>query len=173
MSERRTFLLAAVFAVLGGWVLFVEGLRVERAAPEWERGEKIVDCTRAPLSAIEITGGAKALGGKKTGERWIAEVPAERRDRVALAFEDLARSLCELPILDRIAEPDELGDYGLEPPARELRLDQGERKRTLDLGAATPAQNLLYARFRDERAVLQVGVLVRHEVEKVLAAAGG
>jgi hypothetical protein len=170
VSARRTFVLAALFGILGGWVLFVEGLRMEPAAPEWERAEKIVDCARAPISAIEIAG---RIVGKKSGERWTADVPAERRDRIALAFEDLSRSLCELPILDRIAEPGNLADYGLEPPARELRLEQGERKRSLDLGAATPAQNLLYARFRDEPAVLQVGVLLRHEVEKVLAAVGG
>jgi hypothetical protein len=43
----------------------------------------------------------------------------------------------------------------------------------LDLGATTPAQNRLYARFRERPEVLQVGVLVRHELDKVLAAVGG
>ncbi|MGH7804038.1 MAG: DUF4340 domain-containing protein, partial [Candidatus Binatia bacterium] len=79
------------------------------------------------------------------------------------------------PILDRNTEPSALAEYGLEPPAVALRIDRGAAARAdLDLGSATPAQNLLYARFRDRGSeVLQVGVLVRHEVDKVLAAAGG
>ena len=173
MSERRTWILAGVLLLLGAWVVLVEGIRPERPPPEWERDEKIVACGDAGIAAIEIKRGDRVAGAKRSGERWAADVDAERRDRLSLAFGDLARTLCGLPILDRIAEPGALADYGLEPPMVEIRMELGDAHTTLDLGAATPAQNRLYARFREQPDVLQVGILVRHEVDKVLAAAGG
>ena len=170
MSERRTWILAGVLLVLGAWVVLVEGIREERPPPEWERDEKIVACGDAGIAAIEITRGERTVGAKRSGEQWAADVDAEQRDRVSLAFADLARSLCGLPILDRIAEPGALADYGLEPPTSALRLELSSGNIELDLGAATPAQNRLYARFRERPDVLQVGVLVRHDVDKVWAA---
>ena len=173
MSERRTWILAGVLFGLGAWVVLVDGIRDEPAPPEWERDEKIVACGDTGIAGIEITRGDRTVSAKRSGEQWAADVDAERRDRVSLAFADLARSLCGLPILDRITEPGALADYGLEPPTSALRLELASGNVALDLGAATPAQNRLYARFRDRPDVLQLGVLVRHEVDKVLAAAGG
>jgi hypothetical protein len=173
VSERRTWILAGVLLVLAAWVVLVEGVRDEPPPPAWERDEKIVACGDAGIAAIEITRGDRTVGAKRSGEQWLADVDAERRDRVSLAFADLARSLCGLPILDRIAEPGALTDYGLESPTSSVRLELSSGNLELDLGAATPAQNRLYARFREQPDVLQVGVLVRHEVDKVLAAMGG
>jgi hypothetical protein len=172
VSERRTWILAVLFAALAIWVVLVEGVRIAPAPPEWERGEKIVACGEAPITAIEIRAGDRTLAARRSGERWSTDAPVADRDRAGLAIADLAQSLCDLPILDRIAEPGALADYGLEAPGVSLVIDRAGGRTTLDLGAASPAQNLLYARFREDAAVLQVGVLLRHEVQKVLAAAG-
>ncbi len=168
MSGRRTLVLAATFIALAIFFALFEGFTVHRPIPEWERQEKILKCDAGRLRAIEISTSRGHVAGERNGDGWKPQHPVEAPQRASQAFEDLADSLCRLPIVDRIEQPASLADFGLESPAVQVRIVSEDKTEVLLLGNSTPASNLMYVKIADRSEVLKVGVLLRSEVEKVL-----
>lgn len=172
MSGRRTVLLAVTFVVLTLYFALFEGFRLSPPLPEWERAEKILKCDSGGLKAIEVSTHRDRVAGERTTEGWKPQQPVELPKRASQSFEDLAESLCRLPIVDRIEQPASLADFGLDPPSAEIRVTNGPRTEVLLLGNATPASNLMYAKLAERPEVLKIGVLLRSDVDKVLHNAG-
>ncbi|MGH7857625.1 MAG: hypothetical protein ACREQY_09865 [Candidatus Binatia bacterium] len=169
MSIRRTAVLAAAFAILAVYFLVFEGVSVERPAPEWERGERILSCPAGGLSELHVSGPRGELRAERFGEGWKVVPKPELEQIAGAAVESLAASLCDLPVIDTIHDFSSLADFGLEAAPIEIRAAGGHWKGALFIGELTPARNLLYARREDGSQVLKVGALLRSEVDKVLA----
>lgn len=167
MSTRRTALLAAAFALLAIYFFVFERDRSEAARPE--KSETILPCADRRITELRVTGPRGVVSAARSGERWIASVDAERRDRAAGAFDDLADALCRLPVVDRIEGVEAASAYGLAEPRIEIDARIGETTHVVALGGTTPVGNLMYARRDGERAVLKVGVQLDSEVVKVQA----
>lgn len=171
MSGRRTAVLAAIFSALAIYFALFEGFTLRAAIPEWERQEKILKCDTGGLRAIELSTPRGQVAGERTADGWKPQQPVEVPQRASQAFEDLAESLCRLPIVDRIEQPSSLADFGLEPPSAQIRVVNGAKTEVLLLGSATPASNLMYAKMAERPDVMKIGVLLRSDVEKVLNSA--
>jgi uncharacterized protein DUF4340 len=176
MSNRRTAILGAAFSVLVLYFALFEGFSVERPAPEWEQGEKILRCDRGVPTEMQVSGARGRVSGKRENERWVSDPPGPYASE---AFADLADALCRLPIIDRIeptsptSGPLDLAQFGLEPPVAELDVVGGGGRHILLVGEATPANNLMYVKLQDRPEVWKVGVELRSDVEKVIVQAKG
>jgi hypothetical protein len=171
MSARRTAILGAAFSALVLYFALFEGFSVERPPPEWERGEKILRCDGEGPSEIEVSAPRGRASGRRENDRWVTDVPAPY---AAEAFAGLAEALCRLPIIDRIeptSGPLRLADFGLEPPVAEIDVATAGGRQTLQVGSATPADNLMYVKRKERPEVWKVGVELRSDVERALARA--
>lgn len=168
MSERRTAWLAVAFAALAVYFFAVEGARLRPAPPEWQQADKILACPPDGPDEITVESTRGQVTAKRNGDDWSAAAGG----LASGAFADLAKALCELPIIDRIPDVKSFGDFGLEPPSSRVAVVNGGQRQTVAVGDATPADNLMYVRIDERPEVLKVGVLFRFEVEKVAAYAG-
>jgi hypothetical protein len=162
-------MLAVAFAVLAIYFLAFEGVSVERPLPEATTGPTILACPDGGVTKLRVRGPGGIVVADRSGSEWRLTPSPELGLPATLAVESLVSSLCDLPVIDTIPEPESLGDFGLDHPTVEVETAAGDWRSVLVLGDLTPAQNLLYAKRSDERRVLKVGALLRSEVEKVLA----
>jgi len=165
MNARRSVILGAVLAALVLYFALFEGFSVERPPPESEGGVKLFDCKPSAPTEIRVTSQRGTVAARRSGEDWQTSAGG----LAPTAFAGLAEALCRLPIIDRIGGAAKLGDFGLEPSAAEIRVTIGGRERSLLVGAATPASNLLYAKFAGEPDVLKLGAELAADVERVSA----
>jgi hypothetical protein len=165
MNARRSVILGAVLATLVCYFALFEGFSVERPPPESEAGVKLFDCKVSGPTEIQVTSRRGTVVARKVGDDWQTSAGGF----APAAFAGLAEALCRLPAIDRIAGAAKLEDFGLEPSAAEIRVTIGGRERRLLVGAATPASNLLYAKFAGEPDVLKVGAELAADVERVTA----
>jgi hypothetical protein len=168
MSARRTAMLAATLLVLAAYFAIFEGFSNERAAPEWQRGEKIVDCRSGPPRELSVTTSEGTVAARLVHDRWETDAGG----LAPIAFGALAETVCRLPIIDHMPAGEKLVDFGLDPPQAKIAIGLG-RKRELWLGASTPADNLLYAKFVDAPDVLKIGVELKSTVARVAGYAKG
>jgi hypothetical protein len=161
--------------VLGGALLLLavyfaifEGFTVERAAPEWERDEKMLDCRSGTPRALAVSTERGTVSARLVAERWETDATG----LAPAAFATLAEVLCRLPVIDRIDGEVKLAEFGLDPPAVKVTIGLAG-KRELWLGSSTPADNLMYAKLADRPEVLKVGVELKSTVDRVAGYAKG
>jgi len=168
VSGRRTAILACALVVLAAYFAIFEGFRVERARPEWERGEKMLDCGAATPRELAVATEDGTVTARFVHDRWETAAGG----LAPVAFGALAETLCRLPIIDKIADAPKLADFGLDPPSAKVTIGLSGRKELL-LGAPTPADNLMYAKLADRPEVLKIGVELKSAVSRVAGYARG
>ena len=162
MSGRRTAALGVTLLLLATYFAIFEGFAVTPELPEWERAEKMLDCRSATPRELAVSTDAGTVAAKNVQGRWETDAGG----LAPSAFDALAEVLCRLPVIERIPAETSLADFGLEPPAAKVKIGLAGTKE-LWLGAATPAENLMYARFADRPDVLKLGVELKGSVERV------
>jgi hypothetical protein len=168
VSGRRTAVLAGALLVLAIYFALFEGFSLKQPPPPAAGGAKILDCGAGAPTELSLAVSRGAVSAHRENERWTTNAGGFAPG----AFADFAEALCRLPIIDRIGPAAKLEDFGLDPAPAEIRLVIGGRERRLQIGASTPADNLLYVKFVDEADVLKVGVELRSSVDRVSAFAG-
>jgi hypothetical protein len=169
MSGRRTAALAGALLVLAIYFALFEGFSVEPPEPPAARGAKILDCRDGAPTKLSVMASRGAVSARREGERWATSAGGF----APAAFAGLAEALCRLPIIDHIGPVAKLEDFGLDPTSAEILIVIGGQERRLEIGASTPADNLMYVKFVDDADVLKVGVELRSNVDRVSAFAGG
>ena len=97
----------------------------------------------------------------------VAPEDAERvAAHLAQALDDLVATLADLRAVD-VFRPRELADFGFEPPRAVITLLTPRRTRRVVLGEATMAGNALYARREGDRRVMQVGIGILTDLERL------
>jgi len=155
--------------VLAAYFAIFEGFSVERARPEWERGEKMLDCGSTTPRELSVSTADGTVSARLVQDRWETDAGG----LAPTAFGALAETLCRLPIIDRIGGVGvKLADFGLDPPSARVKIGLAGTKE-LWLGTSTPADNLMYAKFVDRPEVLKLGVELKSAVARVAGYAQG
>jgi hypothetical protein len=168
VSGRRTMILGTVLFVLAAYFALFERSTVRPERSD-SGGSKILDCGDGRPTELSLTGPRGSISARREGEDWVTNAGGF----APVAFANLAEALCRLPVIDRIGPPVGLADFGLEPASAEIRATIGGRERRLQVGASTPAYNMMYIKFVDEPDVLKVGIELRSDVDRLSAFAGG
>jgi len=163
MNWKTGVVLAAVVLALGGYFYY----DTYRLAPAREKAE----ASKGRLWSLEPKD-VEGLTIRRQGETirlhrvesggWEMRDPVKARgDRVAT--DDVVTSLATLR-MDREINPNppKLGDFGLDPPASEIRLDVKGRKEpvVLMVGAKSPTGAWVYAKEGGKSAVMTVSEVV-------------
>lgn len=166
MSFRNTAILAALVALLGAYLYWVE-----RPAIEYEaRSNRLLEFDPDTISRVSLTSKGDTIEAVKVDGAWHItspiEGPADSR-----AVDTLVRTAAEAAH-SRTIEPesDDLSAFGLAEPETILQLDgDGLSLPALAIGKGTPIGFNAYVRRGDEDAVLLTGGTVRAALVKSVA----
>jgi len=161
---RRTLLLAAL-AGLGALLVAIVRAPERPTGRDAVRGHRVFAVTPGAVRALEVTLDARRFEARRADERWeIDGRPASAGTADALT--DLVDALAGLRAVDvfRGGEP---SDYGLDRPHATIDLVTARGRRRVVFGELTASGSSYYARRIGDPRVLQVGVLVLTEVERV------
>ncbi len=159
---RRTAALALLVAVGGGLVLAVHGPRRRPLAPE---GIGLLGVSPAAVHGLDIVLGARHLSAERRPGGWAIDgTPGSAA--TAAALDDLVGTLARLRALDRF-RGGEADAFGFAHPRAVVAVHTRRRTRQLVLGAANAAGSALYARRDHDPRVLQVGIGVLSDLERV------
>ena len=153
-------MLACVLVALAGYFALFEGFSVT-PAPESHAADHLLDCAAGPPREIAVATAYGVVSGRLVDGRWQSDAGG----LAPVAFETLAETLCRLPVIDRIASGAKLADFGLDPPQAKLAIGLGGEKE-LWIGSATPAENLLYAKFADQGDIVKLGAELKSVVDR-------
>ena len=155
MTVRGTVGLAAVFALLAGYLL------ATRQGPEPAPSHAPhLTLALGPATAVEIAGGDWGT------VRLVREADGHWSEPLVPDFLDALASLEVLAVVEEV--PADPATYGLGPDAPRLRFLSGPAEIAgIEIGAMNPAETGVYVRRVGERRVLLVGALLRWELEKL------
>lgn len=179
MGWRGTAILALVIVVVGAYLWFDKAPPEQPGAPSALFGEPppreptkpvqhLLDFTPADVIGVELEhGGEMRQTERSSAGSWHA-APADSR-----AIDDFLGNLAQLGVLSEIsAGPDELTEYGLQPPKSVLRLQlRGHAvPLILEIGDHNPATTGVYVRIGESGPVALAGALVAWEFDKAFRA---
>lgn len=170
---RRVVIFGVLAFVLGGYVYVTTpekkaietnlGKRAERPALEFSLDK---------VKKIDMVFEGKHLVCQRTPQGWVnpSSGAPVRQD----AVDDFLANLQKLLNLGTIgARPEQLADFGLQPPAARIMIEvEGEGRRILALGENNPVQTSLYAQINENPQVVLVGSVVTWDMRKLFTAAG-
>ena len=136
-----------------------------RAGRSAVRGHRIFAVAPDAVRAVDVTLDGRRFRARRSGERWdIDGRPASAG--TADALHDLVDTLAELRAVDVFRARDG-ATYGLDRPRAEIEVVTARGRRRVVFGEMTTSGSSYYARRLGDPRVLQVGVLVLTEVERV------
>lgn len=166
MSFRNTAILAALVALLGAYVYWIERPAIEEEA----RSNRLLEFDADAVSRLSLTSKGDTIEAVKIDGAWQItspiEGPADSR-----AVDTLIRTAAEADH-SRTIEPetDDLSAFGLAEPEAILRLGgDGVSVPALAIGKGTPIGFNAYVRRGDEDVVLLTGGTVRAALVKSVA----
>ena len=116
------------------------------------------------MRALEVTLGDRRFAARRTADGWeIDGRPASPRTAEALG--DLVVTLARLRAIDVPAA--RRASYGLDHPRGTIVVDMARDRRRLVLGSPNAAASALYARRDGDPRVIQVGIMLLSEIERV------
>ena len=165
MSPLRRTVLLAVLAGLGALLVAVVRAPERRTGREAVRGHRVFAVTPGAVRAVEVTFDERRFSAWRAGERWeIDGRPASAGTADALT--DLTDTLAELRAVDVFRGRD-ASSYGLDRPRATIDVVTARGRRRVVFGEMTASGSSYYARRVGDPRILQVGVLVLTEVERV------
>ncbi|HLK13012.1 MAG TPA: DUF4340 domain-containing protein [Candidatus Binatia bacterium] len=159
---RRTAGLALLVALGAALVLVVHGPPVRPRAPQ---GIGLLGVGPAGVRGLDVELGERRFGAERRGGGWAID-GAPASTATAAALDDLVGTLARLRAVDRFRGPD-TDAFGLDRPRATITVRTRRRTRRLVLGAANAAGSALYARRDHDRRVLEVGVGLLSDLERV------
>jgi hypothetical protein len=118
------------------------------------------------VEAVTLTRAGETLALRKAGDAWMLEAPVAAKAE-SRAAEDLATALATARLEREVeASPAKPADFGLDPPAAEIRFTAKGQERRLRLGAKNPTGIWVYAQEGDRPAVLLVPDSLLREAQK-------
>jgi hypothetical protein len=167
---KTTSVLAIVLIALGAFFYVYE----VRQGPAREKAEQAKDRAWKGLESkdveeVAITRKGETVQLKKAGDAWTLAAPVEGRAEKQ-PVEDLASSLTSLRVEREIdANPAKPADFGLAPPAAEIRFKAKGQEHRVRLGAKNPTGIWVYAQVEDKPAVVLVSDSLLRDAEKPVA----
>jgi hypothetical protein len=165
-----TAILAVALAGLGTFFYVYE----VRQGPAREKAREVKDRAWKALEAkdveeIAVTRKGETLKLKRSGDTWALAAPVESRAEKQPA-EDLASSLATLRV-EREIEPNPAkpADFGLAPPAAEVRFKAKGQEHQVRVGSKSPTGIWVYAQLEDKPAVVLVPDSILRDAEKPVA----
>ena len=129
------------------------------------RGTRVMRVVAAHVQTVEVEVGDRRFAARRTGGGW--EIDGRVADeRTAEALTDLVDTLARLRAVDAF-RPRDAASYGLDRPRVTIAISTAHRTRRLLLGDANVAASALYARREGDPRVLQVGIGLLSDVERV------
>jgi hypothetical protein len=165
-----TAVLAVALAGLGTFFYVYE----VRQGPAREKANEVKDRAWKDLEAkdveeVSVTRKGETLKLKRTGDAWALAAPVESRAEKQPS-DELASSLATLRVEREIdANPAKPADFGLAPPAAELRFKAKGQERVVRLGSKNPTNIWVYAQLEDKPAVVLVPESLLRDAEKPVA----
>ena len=138
---------------------------VRRAGLEAVRGHRVFGVGPRAVRGIEVTLEGRRFIARRAAQGWeIDGLPASAG--TADALDDLLETLIGLRAVDVFRSRDR-SSFGLERPRAMIDLVTDHGVRRVVLGATNATGGALYARREGDPRVLQVGIVVLSEVERV------
>lgn len=168
MRWKTTALLALILLAVGGFYYVYE----IRLAPEREKSERekgrlwSVEAKDVEEAILKRRGDAVSV--KRSGDGWVLLSPVESRGDKA-AVEGLVSTLTTAKVEREIdANPANLADFGLEPPAIEitLRMKGKDAPLHLLLGGKSPTGVWVYAKTKEKPPVFLLSDLLLRDAAK-------
>jgi hypothetical protein len=159
---RRTAVLALLVVLGGGLVLAIHEPRRRPRAPE---GIGLLGVSPAAVHALDIVLDARRLSAERRPGGWEIDGKAGSA-ATAAALDDLVETLARLRALDRFRSGD-ADAFGFAHPRAIVAVRTARRTRRLVLGATNAAGSALYARRDHDPRVLQVGIGLLSDLERV------
>jgi len=173
MGWRGTLILGFVVVVVGAYVWLEEPpsssspttafLGDSRALPTVQMIRPLLIFKPDEIVSVRVEQEGQVRAAERSGKAWAG---CDEPDVV----DDVLRNLSHLGVLAEIpAAPDELADYGLQPPRTVVELRQRDRPvpLVLQIGDRNPATTGVYVRIGDHGDVALAGALVAWEVDKL------
>jgi hypothetical protein len=145
MKFRNTFALAALFAVLAGYLYFVENPRHEQEA----QAKKLLQFKADEVSAITLTYPDQQIVVKRTGAGWHLQKPIDV-DADQTAVDNLLHAVSDAEVKRSIESAgSSLAVYGLDKPAAivSIALSNGKSLPAIRVGKAAPVGFSAYAQL--------------------------
>jgi hypothetical protein len=129
------------------------------------RGHRVLRVTPHAVRALEVTLDGRRFAARRRADAWeIDGQPASARTAEALG--DLVATLARLRAVDAF-RPREAASFGLDRPRGTILVETPRGTRRLVLGSTNAAASALYARRDGDPRVIQVGIMLLSEIERV------
>lgn len=170
MKVRRVVFWAVVFT---GLLLYVLLDRPEerdiQVALQADQNEKVFAVDADDIRSVRLRSAAAEVTLTRTRGDWQVTFPPESQAPTE-TIESLIDALTDAVVVDRIAQPAALDEYGLSDPEITIALtvEDIEHPLKLALGRTTPAGVSLYARVSGQQEVVLLGTYLRFSVRTFL-----
>lgn len=168
MSNRVTTILV-VLLLLAGAALYYEGFRPQGATPPQETAAAIEERSKprlfevdaAQVERIVLRANNTQRVSLRQGEEWTGPAPA--------LVAEFLRDLSTLRLLSELdAGPDDLKQFGLDPPRGvvELQLRGQAQALQMEIGTRNPSTTGVYVRLQGSRLGV-AGALIEWEIQRL------
>lgn len=170
---RRVVIFGVLAFVLGGYVyVTTPEKKVLGTDPGKNVNRPALEFSLDKVKKIDMVFEGKHLVCQRTPQGWVN--PSSGAPIRQDAVDDFLANLQKLLNLGMIgARPEQLADFGLQPPVARIMMEvEGEGQRILSLGNNNPVQTSLYAQINENPQVVLVGSVVTWDMRKLFTAAG-
>ncbi|HYD48470.1 MAG TPA: DUF4340 domain-containing protein [Terriglobales bacterium] len=169
MSRRGTVLLLLA-VLLVGWLLWREGmpeLAPPPVSPEEAEAPPLLAIDMEKVQGIVLRVGSESRSVERPAGGWV-DLP---QGKPVQGFLQEAKRLGRVQAIP--AQPEELADFGLNPPEKviELRFG-GDESRLVEIGNSNPSTTGVYVRLDGRGEVILAGALLEWEFDKLWRALG-
>ncbi|MBI3988566.1 MAG: DUF4340 domain-containing protein [candidate division NC10 bacterium] len=165
MSTRTTLILFVILIILAGLYYLSEH---RREKPSGEAGKRVYSFTQDAVMEVSLNRGDERLTMKREGDEWTLVDPIRARgDQTAISY--LVSVLTRATIERTLEESSpNLKEFGLDPPALQVRvtLKNGAFLSPLLLGTKNPSGSFLYAKLKDQPAILLLPEALERDLNK-------
>jgi len=158
-------LLLAALAALGGVLALVVRAPVQRTGFFAVRGHRVFGVPQRAVRGIDVEWWGRRFSARRVDPGW--EIDGRRASPgTAEALAALVENVAPLRAVD-VFRPQDGTSYGLEPPRGTITVTTARSVRRLLVGDLNTAGTAFYARRGKDPRILQVGMLLLSEIERV------
>lgn len=150
---------------MAGVLALVTRAPQQRSAVRATRGHRLVAVAPGAVRGIEVTLDARRFEARRVDGGWQIDGRSAGPGTVA-ALDDLVNALATLRVVDVFRARDDAG-FGFATPRASIVLRTPGRERRVLFGGPNVAGSTLYARRESDPRVMQVGIGVVGEIERV------
>jgi hypothetical protein len=151
--------------VLVAGVLALAVRTPERPVPSEVRGHRVLRVVARDVRVLDVVAGARRFRAERAGAGWRIDGRHASPATVA-AIDDLLDRLAHLRAVD-VFRPRDGADFGLDAPSAMVTAETRRGSRRVTFGATNAGGSAVYARRDGDRRVMQVGVGILSDFERV------